>query len=273
MPPWLPLDPKVLEVVLSAFSVLAPLLLAFVGWIASIGGLRALSGWLPSIEEPVRHDAIARIKKGLNATQLEANASECVNELVAGLDRWQLARQRTNERIAGLRRSVWACLAFVAFLAAGWVCAKIGDAALGFEQTFLILCVLALLVIVFYGYPLVLLVMENGIPSKETLSGKTQAIPSSNTVSATEAATAQSGKPVATNSSSQLPATTTPVVIPASTTPNAQAIPASNIALATTTAVAPDALESKGQLPVQLPPLVEPAKNSSPGASRRRKRA
>lgn len=273
MPSLLPLDPKALEIVLSTFSVLAPFLLGFVAWTTSMGGLRALSGWLPSLEEPVKHDAITRIKKGLTATQPEANASECVNELVAGLDQWQLARQRTNERIAGLRRSVWACLAFLLFLAAGWISDKIGNAALGFEQAFLILCMLALLVIVFYGYPLVLLVMENGVPTKEALSGKTQAIPSSNTVSATEAATAQGSKSVTMSPSSQLPAVTAPVVIPASTTPNAQSIPASTIASAATTVPAPNVLHSNGQPPGQVAPLVEPEKNSSHGASRKRRRA
>ena len=273
MPPWWPLDPKFLELVLGFFTALAPFLLGFVVWTTSMGGLRALSGWLASLQEPVKHDAITRIKKGLTATQPEANASECVNELVAGLDQWQLARQRTNERIAGLRRSVWACPTFLLFLAVAWISAKIGDAAIGLEQTSLILCALAFLAIVFYGYPLVRLVIESGLPSKEALSVKAQVIPSSNTVSATEAATAQSGKPVTTYPSTQSATTTAPIVIPASIAANAQAIPASNITSVTTTAAAPNALDSNGQLPVQMAPLGEPAKNSSPGASRRRKRA
>jgi hypothetical protein len=163
MPSWWT-NPQFLNGLLATCGLITPLLIAALAWIASMGGLKSLSRWLSSHEEKTKDEAINRITKGLTAAQPNVNASECVNELVAGLDQWQLARQRTRGRTAGLRRCVGACWVFLFSVAGGWVSEKIGDPARGIEQTFLVMCMLAVLIIVFYGYPLVGLVMENGLP-------------------------------------------------------------------------------------------------------------
>lgn len=201
MPSWWSLDPNTLDILIKALSGAAPVLIGFLIWVANIGGLKTLNGWFSNLDQSTKESAIEQIKKGLNASQPGEDASECVNELVAGLDRWQLSRQRINGRIVGLRRSTWACMAFLASLLGGWVTsvASTSPGARSLEQALLLICLLALLLIMSYGFPLIRLVIENGIPGRDALAGKTNNIPSSNIVSATEAATSLSIKPASTN--------------------------------------------------------------------------
>jgi hypothetical protein len=268
MPPSWTINPNLLDGFLKAATAFTPFFLSFLAWIAAIGGLRTLSGWLSSLEEPMKGDAINRIKKGLTAAHPDANALECVNELVAGLDQWQLASHRTKGRIEGLRRSVAACLIFLLSLGGGWVCSNLGEPARSFEQALLVLCLLSFLGIVFYGYPLISLVIENGLPSREVLSGKTQAVPISNTVSATEAATTHGVKPSPASPSTQLPATASAVAAPL--TPVMLTSNAVPVIMAT---AAPTAQKTPSQLPESIAPLVDQGRSAAQGATRKRRRA
>jgi len=269
-------DKQIVDVLLTAFSVITPLLGCAIGWIATMGGLRSLSSWLSTHEEQTKNDAISRIKKGLTATQPDADASECVNELVAGLDQWQMARQRTNARIAGLRRSFVACCFFPVFLGGGWLSAKISDPSTGFAQTLLVLCVLALLLIVVYGYPLFRLIMENGLPSKEALPGKTQVVPPSNTVSANEAATTQSLEWDPRSPAIQQPESTASVIASAVHTGKGQIIVASNIQAAEATptpSIKTNVPNPSSQVAQGIGPVDQPKENSGHGSSRKRRRS